>query len=207
MTKRLNLIHVAVACAFLGTGAAATTAAAQTASKIAFISSRDGNNDIYVMDADGSNSTNLTNQASLDVDPAWSPDGTQIAFRSTRDGNAEIYVMNAADGSNPTNLTNHASNDFAPAWSPDATQIAFRSLRDGNAEIYVMNATDGSNPTNLTMNNPSFDQQPAWSPAPAEPVPAISLEGKVTLVLLMLGLTWFTLIAERQQRSHLGHDG
>ena len=65
---------------------------------------------------------------------------------------------------------------------------------------------DGSNPTNLTMSNSSNDYEPAWSLAPAEPVPAISLEGKVTLVLLMLGLTWFALIAERQ-RSQLGHDG
>ena len=86
-----------------------------------------------------------------------------------------------------------------------ASKIAFTSNRDGNREIYVMDAVDGSNPTNLTMNHAS-DRQPAWSPAPAQPVPAISLEGKVTLVLLMLGLTWFALIAERQ-RSQLGHDG
>ena len=155
--------------------------------------------------ADGSNPTNLTNHSSSDFQPAWSPDGTQIAFVSQRGGNEEIYVMNAADGSNPTNLTNHASNEFQPAWSPDGTQIAFYSNRDGNNEIYVMDAADGSNPTNLTMNHAS-DRQPAWSPAPAQPVPAISLEGKVTLVLLMLGLTWFALIAERQ-RSQLGHDG
>ena len=82
------------------------------------------------------------------------------------------------------------------------SKIAFRSSRDGNSEIYVMNATDGSNQTNLT-NHPSSDQQPAWSPAPAQPVPAISLEGKVTLVLLMLGLTWFALIAERQRSTKL----
>ncbi len=78
MTKRLNLILVAVACAFLGGMSAAmtTTAAAQTTSKIAFESNRDGNSEIYVMNAtDGSNQTNLTNHSSLDSEPAWSPDG------------------------------------------------------------------------------------------------------------------------------------
>ena len=61
--------------------------------RIAFISNRDGNNEIYVMDADGSNQTNLTNNDVYDDFPNWSPDGTKIAFASARDGNVEIYVM------------------------------------------------------------------------------------------------------------------
>ncbi len=79
--------------------------------KIAFPSNRGGENfldfDVYVMDADGSSQTNLTNRPGLDACPAWSPDGTKITFNSFRDedGSVEIYVMNAADGSNQTNLT------------------------------------------------------------------------------------------------------
>ncbi len=89
--------------------------------KIAFVSDRDGNAEIYVMDADGSNQTNLTNNPAnnpyLAPVPAWSPDGSKIAFVSDRDGNAEIYVIDA-DGSNPANLTNNPADDLFPAWSP-----------------------------------------------------------------------------------------
>ena len=129
--------------------------------KIAFESIRDGNLEIYVMNADGSGQMNLTNNPAEDIDPAFSPDGTKIAFVSTRDGNYEIYVMNA-DGSNPTRLTSYPGNDIQPAFSPDGMKIAFASTRAGNPEIYLMNA-DGSNLTRLT-NHPALDRGPAFSP-------------------------------------------
>ncbi len=129
-------------------------------SSIAFVSTRDGTSEIYVMPPDGSIQTRLTTDLRGGA-PAWSPDGRQIAFASTRDGNLEIYVMNA-DGSAQTRLTNNPLDDDAPTWSPDGRQIAFGSLRDGNAEIYVMNA-DGSAPTRLT-NNTTYDAHPSWSP-------------------------------------------
>lgn len=85
--------------------------------KIAFASDRDGNFEIYVMNADGTNHVNLTNHPALDDHPAWSPDGTRIAFASWRDpGGGEIYVMNA-DGKNPVNLTNNLAKDQWPSWS------------------------------------------------------------------------------------------
>ena len=130
--------------------------------QIAFQSERDGNWEIYVMAADGSQPTNLTRNSARDWRPAWSPDGTQIAFDSYRDRNWEIYVM-AADGSQPTRLTRNSGSDRSPAWSPDGTQIAFMSDRDGNDEIYVM-AADGSQPTRLTRRNSGGDWSPAWSP-------------------------------------------
>ena len=117
-----------------------------TAGKITFMSSRDGNAEVYVMNADGSGQTRLTkNNQTWDYCPAWSPDGSKIAFESDRDGNWEIYVMNA-DGSEQTRLTNNPEEDYSPAWSPDGSKIAFMSKRDGNYEIYVMNA-DGSEQT------------------------------------------------------------
>ena len=135
--------------------------------RIAFSSDRDGNAEIYVMDADGGNPQNLTNNPHDDVSPSWSPDGKQIAFMSRRDGHVidgfptyEIYVMDA-DGDNPQNLTNNLHDDWYPSWSPDGKQIAFASRRDGNYEIYVMDA-DGSNPQNLT-NHPLNDRDPSWS--------------------------------------------
>ena len=72
--------------------------------KIAFWSLREGNVNIYVMDANGKNQVNLTrNRIQGDLCPAWSPDGSKIAFVSTRDGDPEIYVMNP-DGKNPITL-------------------------------------------------------------------------------------------------------
>ncbi len=86
--------------------------------KIAFTSGRDGNPEIYVMNADGSGQTNITNnpaQDSIQGDFSWSPDGTKILFHTDRDGNVEVYVTDA-DGSNVVNLTNHPAMDLAAVW-------------------------------------------------------------------------------------------
>jgi TolB protein len=142
-------------------------------SRIAFVSNRDGDVEIYVMKADGSDQIRLTDSPDFDGDPAWSPDGERIAFTSLRDGNGEIYVMNA-DGTNPVRLTNNEAHDWGPAWSPDGSRIAFVSERDGDAEVYVMNA-DGTEQTNLTNFPARIDDEkhpdlaanekdPAWSP-------------------------------------------
>jgi Tol biopolymer transport system component len=121
------------------------------------------NNDIYIMNADGSNQTLLTSSIGGDFQAVWSPDGTKIAFTSNRDGNNEIYVINV-DGTNETRLTNHAGSDSAPAWSPDGTKIAFTSERDGDGdkEIWVMDA-DGTNLVQLTANT-ATDGGASWSP-------------------------------------------
>jgi len=129
--------------------------------KIAFVSDRDGNSEIYVMEANGQNQINLTNNPANDWDPAWSPDGKKIAFVSNRDGDAEIYVMNA-DGSNVIQLTQNLAKDEEPNWSPDGRFIVFQSERDGNKEIYIMDQ-DGANQRNLT-NYSNRDESPCWSP-------------------------------------------
>jgi dipeptidyl aminopeptidase/acylaminoacyl peptidase len=131
--------------------------------KISFDSTRDGNTEIYVMNADGSEQTRLTNELAIDRDAAFSPDGRRIAFVSERTGNSEVWVMNA-DGSQPTQLTTNTAADFQPAFSPDGQRIAFMSDRglQGDMEIYVMDA-DGSGETRLT-NNVSFEGQPTFSP-------------------------------------------
>ena len=141
---------------------------AQAETKICFTATRDGDYEIYLMNPDGSNQTNLTNNPLSDeVYCTLSPDGSQVAFVSNQDNDMEIYRMDA-DGSNETRLTNSAENDLSPAWSPDGTQIAFSSYRDGNMEIYLMDASDGSNLTRLTYNSSppyaSIDYGPSWSP-------------------------------------------
>jgi probable HAF family extracellular repeat protein len=145
------------------TGSCTTTftVTAPTPDKIVFESSRNGNLEIYVVNADGGNLVRLTSNSAADTNPVWSPDRGKIAFTSLRTGNSDIYVMNA-DGSNQTRLTTSTAFDAGPAWSPDGTKIAFWSLRNGNAEIYVMNG-DGSSLRRLTS-HPGADIQPSWSP-------------------------------------------
>jgi Tol biopolymer transport system component len=134
--------------------------------KIAFVSCRHANTEIYVMNADGTGQTRLTNNTHEDESPAWSPDGRRIAFTSDR-GVAvrwDVYVMDA-DGTNETRLTTDPGTDSNPAWSPDQSKIAFQTNRDDGPasfifEIYVMNA-DGTNQTRLTNNSVS-DAAPDW---------------------------------------------
>ena len=88
------------------------------------MSDRDGDFEIYVMDADGKNQTQLTQNNDRDWFPSWSPDGQRIAFMSNRDGDFEIYVMDA-DGKNITQLTQNNDYEWLPSWSPDGQRIAF----------------------------------------------------------------------------------
>jgi dipeptidyl aminopeptidase/acylaminoacyl peptidase len=83
--------------------------------RIAFQASRDGNAEIYVMNADGTGQTNLTNNPASESVPAWAPDGSEIVFHSSRDGNFEICAMQT-DGSNPTRLTNDDDAVMDGAW-------------------------------------------------------------------------------------------
>jgi Tol biopolymer transport system component len=140
-----------------------TVVPASPTGRIAFMTNRDGNQEIYAIDVNGSGLANLTNDPANDTEPAWSPDGTRIAFSSTRDGNPEIYVMNA-DGSGQQRLTTDPNVDGGPAWSPDGTRIAFSSGRGGGLAIYLMNA-DGTEPMRLSPpTEQGNDTDPAWSP-------------------------------------------
>jgi Tol biopolymer transport system component len=137
--------------------------------KIAFTSRRDGNDEIYVMNANGSEPTRLTSNGSSDIAPAWSLDGKKIVFQSDRDGDTELYSMNA-DGSDQTRLTNYPGRDQDADWSPDGRTIVFEQdiepISDGILQVFVMN-TDGSDPTPLT-GLPSENSHPGWGRGPAE---------------------------------------
>ncbi len=128
---------------------------------IAFGSDRDGDFEVFIMNADGSGLTNLTNNVVDDGNPAWSADGSKIIFRRTVAANPDIYVMNA-DGSGQTRLTTDPQGDGFPKFCPDG-RIVFVSDRDnGGGDIFIMNG-DGSGQTNLT-NDAAVADMPSCSP-------------------------------------------
>jgi TolB protein len=85
--------------------------------QIVFSSDRDGNYELYVMNADGSDVRRLTTSSGVDYLPAWSPDGTHIAFISKRGGQSDVYVMDA-DGSNLRRLTDDRADEMGLDWRP-----------------------------------------------------------------------------------------
>ena len=142
--------------------------------KIAFVSDRDGDNDIYTVGPTGDNLKRLTNNSKNDASPAWSPDGRKIVYSSGLTGtaySADIFVMNA-DGSGKTLITDERSisgtlkgDDAYPVFSPDGRRIVFvrKDLNNPEGDLYKI-STDGKNLTRLTRL--SYDQPccPAWSP-------------------------------------------
>jgi TolB protein len=150
---------------------------------IAFVSDRDGNDEIYTIYADGSDLTRLINSPGDDRAPAWDPRyGSSLAFVSDRDGNDALYVMDddgdedeippdSADSPQDpedqdetiqTHLTSCVYDMLDPRWSPDSQRIAFVCGADGNDEIWVIDDR-GSNLIRLT-DSPGDDRAPVWSP-------------------------------------------
>ncbi len=146
--------------------------------KISFSSERDGNTEVYLMNADGTEQVNLTNYPEgYDSGADWSPDGKYLAYFSGmkkpeseewqppgspyRYWNADIYIMNMETGKK-TKLTHSDIDDIYPNWSNDGTKLAFVSSRDGNEEIYIINV-DGSDERRVTFND-SQDKAPRWLP-------------------------------------------
>lgn len=109
--------------------------------KIVYSSSRDGDFELFVMNADGSEPKRLTTSEGMDIRPSWSPDGKRIAFTSNRDKNYEIYIMKA-DGSDVRRLTNHDERDDYACWYPDGKRLACVRERDGKHDLYLIDVSD-----------------------------------------------------------------
>jgi Tol biopolymer transport system component len=129
-----------------------------------FYSARDGhpNNQIYIMNPDGSKQVRVTYDVASDVDPDLSPNGQNIVFTSSQTGNNDIFIRDR--WGRIRNLTNNPANDEWARWSPDGKQIVFGSNRDGGVfEIYLMNAEGSGTPVRLT-DVPVLSRYPSWSP-------------------------------------------
>src|SRR5688572_30161036 len=183
--SRLSLAFLLVALSFCseeptaphaGQGASAANTAltespAELAGLIAFVTDRDGDSELYLMDAAGSRTAPLTVRSNFnDSDPAWSRDGRKLAFTSYPHPTypSDIYSV-SADGSELLRLTNtlaSGARNGDPSWSPDGERIVFVSNRDGGPELYMMNA-DGSGQMRLTTRPVREIEEnlgPAWSP-------------------------------------------
>jgi serine/threonine protein kinase len=141
--------------------------------QIVFASSRSVVPQLYLVNADGTDLTQLTNMDNGACQPSWAPDGTRLVFISPCLGRGEIfetiynesslYIINV-DGTGLKQLTPSPGSDFEPAWSPDGKQIAFTSVRGGFRQIYTLDV-DSLVVTLLTNTTDAIESsQPSWSP-------------------------------------------
>jgi Tol biopolymer transport system component len=122
--------------------------------RIAFVSTRTGNEEIWVCDRNGRRPVQLTSfKGPATGTPRWSTDGRWIAFDSLAAGNPDIYVI-PADGGNPRRLTTGPFGNFMPSWSSDGKWIYFKSHRSGRDQIWKISAEGGA-PTQLTRSGAS----------------------------------------------------
>ena len=126
--------------------------------QMAFMSGRDGNPSLYLMEDDGTNVRRLGIDGSYNGSPAWSPDGSMIAFVSRFEDNFDLFVYKLGDPT-PYQITTGFTNSENPAWSPDSRHLIFSSTRDGKNRLYI---TDLSGSKSERVLDSTGCQQPTW---------------------------------------------
>ena len=140
--------------------------------RIAFVSDRGGNKEIYVMDYDGTNPRKITATGSIAITPSWSPVDDRIAYTAFRSqSQPQVEIVSATGGRQPFSQSTAVVN-YVPSWSPDGKSIVYSSRRDGNYEVYLADA-DGRNPQRLT-NSPRIDTSPVFNPATGRRIAFVS---------------------------------
>ena len=174
--RRMGVVVIAVlTAAFALSAAAGAGPVGPRASNLAFTSMKDGQADIYTMNAQGYAQVNLTHDATIglraDSEPAWSPDGQWVVFERTYLKYAGTSVRLFVVRTNGKDLhplmpaaTNNLVADEHPAWSPDGSRIVFSSNRTGHPELFMVKA-NGLGLTQLTRTDNTVENlEPAWSP-------------------------------------------
>ncbi len=129
-------------------------------SKIVFISNRDGNEEIYIMDYDGKRKRRITYNDYIDSFPSWSIDNEKILYTSYKKKNPDLYSFSIYTGK--TGLISSGGANYSADWSPEGDQVVYTSTKSRNAEIYIKNMKTGTE-KRLTFNR-VIDTSPCWSP-------------------------------------------
>ena len=158
--ERSNLAQLTKLTPATDTASASDPAFSPDGSRIAFVSQRDGNAEIYVMNADGTGTTRVSNDPQSDGRPSFMPDGQSLVFHSSRTaGKQEIWAVNV-DGTALTQLTRDSVNS-SPAVSPDGQIIAYVSTRNKDGDIWLMNR-DGTNQRQFTRSPQQRESEPRF---------------------------------------------
>jgi TolB protein len=156
--------------------------------QIAFVSSRSGTKEIWVMDYDGANQRPLTSLRSISLTPRWSPDASRIAFTCFAQASGVTspqICMYSMDTGKLVSFARFRGTNTTPAWSPDGSQIVFSSSMQGNPELYVTDA-NGGRPKRLTLSNANTANiSPAWNPKTGQTIAYVSDRGGVPKLYLM----------------------
>ena len=148
--------------------------------QIAFVSSRTGTKELWVMDYDGANQHPITSLRSISLTPRWSPDASRIAFTCfkpmIRVTSAQI-CMYSLDTGKLVSFPQYKGTNSSPSWSPDGSQIIFSSSMAGNPELYVADAS-GGRPKRLTNSN-GANTSATWNPKTGQTVVFVSDRGGV----------------------------
>lgn len=127
--------------------------------ELAFDSDRDGDRDIFISNPTGHGFLKLADSDSVDLNPIWSPDGSQVMFGSRRTANLEVHTVNA-DDTGLFQVTTSPGYDLGHSWSPDATRLAITSARPPSFGIYLINADGTGSDKQLAQNAGSPDISP-----------------------------------------------
>ncbi len=154
--------------------------------QIAFISSRSGTKEVWVMDYDGANQHQLTSLHTISLTPRWSPDATRIAFTCFEPANGVVspqLCMYSVDAGKTVTFPRFRGTNSSPAWSPDGSQLIFSSSMLGNPELFVTDA-NGGKPKRLTFSN-GASTSPTWNPKTGQTVVFVSDRGGIPKLYIM----------------------
>ena len=129
--------------------------------KIAYAGFQDGGKEIFIADFDGAGVKQITQNQSINLSPAWSPDNKRIAFTSYLKRNPDLYLIDT-DGKNLRRFSFYPGLNVSPSWSPDGKQIAIMMAMEGKSDIFVIDA-NGDHPKKLTKGHGN-EASPRWSP-------------------------------------------
>lgn len=130
--------------------------------KIAFVSDRTGNKEIFFTDIFGESVRQVTRHKFLSLAPRLSPDGSRLAYTSYHRGNANLYITDLSQDKTTKAISRRVGLNMAPAWTPDGRTMLVTLSKDGNPDLYQMNM-DGSIVRRLTT-NAGINVSPSFSP-------------------------------------------